>query len=176
MYRLLSHKVAASGLFVLVLDLTLAPLIRFGAAAPVFSYMLVLYSAFHWGLHRTLPVAVFVGILRDITSSETLGAETFSLALFALVLNGVLHKLDRNSVSVRMIACFIFLNGVLAATFFLNRISGTYLRPFVFSTVMVILKITIYTIFLSPFFFGIAFRWFHEKKIMREYGTLSARL
>ncbi len=168
MPRIFSGRVILYLLLLLIADLTITPFFQIGSARPVLQYLMVLYAAFQWDWKKAVPMAFAVGILRDLTNSPWLGAETMSLVLAALLLDFWAQKMVREIFGLRLLIGFVF----LVCALFLNFIvSGLVSETVAFSwyDTMTILGTALYTVLLAPFFFWLTAKWFHDRFLLKQY-------
>ena len=168
MPRIFSGRVIGYLLLLLVLDLSVLPFIRVGGIQPHLLYLIVLYAAFQWGWQRTLPMALAVGILRDLTGSHLLGLETGSLILASVILDLLVKKMVRESTLLRFSTALIF---VFCASLFhlilVSFLSGTNYVSW--HRCYLSLGTSLYTAACMPIFFYLTARWFYDRVPMKQY-------
>ncbi|MSR76879.1 MAG: hypothetical protein EXS63_01435 [Candidatus Omnitrophica bacterium] len=167
MPRLLSAKVAAFLIFLLVLDLSIFPSLL-GTVRPVALYLFVVYVAFEWHWSKTLLAAVMVGLLRDAMTLQPFGVETAALFLTTLGLNVYVQKISSNSWMGKWIGTFIFVQSVFLLVGILTHIAN---QTVVFSWVQMrmALWISFWTAGFMPVFFFLANRWFKKDFYISRY-------
>ena len=168
MHRILSGRVIFYLFLLLVVDLTIMPLLCIGPLYPQLLYLMVLYAAFQWGWQRTIPMALAVGILRDLTGSQFLGFETASFVLASMILDLLVQKMEREFVLLRFAAAFIF---VFCASMFhlilVSLVTGTiYLSWY---RCWVVFGSSLYTALLMPLFFYVTAKWFGDRAVLKQY-------
>lgn len=141
-----------------------------GPFRPVATYLWVLYVAFHWPAKELLPTAIFVGILRDLTSSLPLGVETVSLAVVAVSLAFLLQKLQRDSFLIQWMAGAFFVLAVSFSNLFLSAFLGEGASLTWFSF-LACLGASSATALVMPVFFWLTSRWFSREitALKRQY-------
>ena len=169
MPRVLSAKVVSFVLLLWVCDICIFPsLFESGFMRPVLTYLIIVYAAFRWDWRKTAGLALFVGLLRDVTGSQPLGVETAVLTSSALVLGFLAQKMERDSFVVRVLAVFLFvffdsllilfLSGFLNFT---NEFSGFFFLMIVSSAFL--------TALISPLFFYLTGKWFKDHLPLKQY-------
>lgn len=168
MPRILSGKVIFYLLLLAILDSSLRPMIRIGDAGPMFLYLMTPYAVFQWGFSRSLALAALIGIFRDLTGPHRMGIEVVTLLLFTFLFDLLAQKVERNSNWVRFAGAFLFVFCVLAATAVFSRFLGD--RVFVSGYMLgAALGTAFYTACLTPGFFALTARWFHDRVPMKQY-------
>jgi len=168
MHRIFDGKIIFYLLFLTVLDISLTPVMAVAGAQPILSYLMILYVSLHWNWDRTWPIAVMVGLARDLTSAHPFGIETVSLFLVAKYLDFVTHKLERRSFFFQWSASFTFVCfaniAILLLTSFLA--SSNYVTWF---SLWICFASSVYTACLMPIFFLFTNCWFHEQAKFKQY-------
>lgn len=168
MPRILSFRMMVYLWILLVLDLSLAPLFRLGALQPILLYLAILHAGFQWGSEKTVPVAVAVGLLRDLAGSHVFGLETGVLVCAALLLDLLVQKVDRQSFAVRMGVTFLFVFSVTTLLWMFSRFLGSTLSVS-WDTFGTSLGTAGYGAVLAPVFFYLTARWFHDRAPLKQY-------
>lgn len=168
MYRVFSNKVIVYLFVLLIVDLSIAPALRIRLIQPVFLYLLIIYAGFHWGWGKTLHVATLSGLLRDMTSSYSLGIELVILSGLALILEAALHKIDRQSGLARGAATFFFVYAACLGTLLFSALfrEGVSINA---ESIMFAFFTAVYTTCLMPLFFWITSGVFHDRSSLRQY-------
>jgi rod shape-determining protein MreD len=168
MPRILSGRVVLYLVFLLVLDLSVTPLIRVGGFRPILQYLVILYAAFQWGWEKTIPMAIGVGILRDLTSSQILGLETVSLVFVAFLLDLLVQKIERDIFFLRVLAVFLFVFSVLMMNLILSNFL-TDIPRFSWYEIGIAVGTSLYTAAVMPLFFYGTRYWFHDRTFLKQY-------
>lgn len=166
MPRFFTAKVFLTVLFLWAFDLCLAPVA--GMLRPVFSYLIVLYAVFFADWRKTITLAIAVGFLRDSSSIQPLGIETFVLFAASFILGFVIQKIERESSLIRTSLTFVFVFTVLLSNLCLTAFlePGNGLPPyFVWTT----LCSAFATALIAPAFFWVARKWFGERAFLKQY-------
>lgn len=169
MFRLVSWKIFLTILGLFAFDAGVSQDFAIGGSRPIFLYMFILYSAFAWGGDQALFLALFVGILRDLSGSQTLGVETVSVVFWAIILDSILLKISRDSQGVKLILPFFYVFLTLLTNLgfsaFLSQKDAVVVAegiPSAFFTAL-------YTAIVFPFMNGFFNVWFQPKKRTRQY-------
>ncbi|MBU9889200.1 MAG: rod shape-determining protein MreD [Candidatus Omnitrophica bacterium] len=109
MPRLFSGKVIFYFLLLFVLDGTVLPGIQVNGAYPSFLCLLICYSAFEWGGQKTVYVAFWAGLLRDLLSPGPLGFEAGLCVLLAYALSFTVQKIEREFPGIYFLITFLYL-------------------------------------------------------------------
>ncbi len=168
MPRLLSAKVIFYLTLLLILDFCLMPIFRVGSVQPVLLYLMIPYASFQWHWEKTVPLAVIVGLFRDLTGVLPLGVETAALVGVTFLLDGVVQKIDRNAPITQLFLSFFYLSGVFFGGFIL---SGLIRGEQIMNANMFfgLLGSALMTAVAMPFFFYLTARWFFDKTAIKQY-------
>lgn len=173
MFRLVSWKILLTILGLFALDAGVSQDFAIGGYRPIFLYLFILYSAFTWGGDQALFIALFAGILRDLSGSQTLGVETVSVVFWAIVLDSILLKISRDSQGVKFILPFFYVFSVLL----LNLGFSTFLNQkdamIVFEGIPKAFFTALYTAIVLPVMSGLFGVWFQPQKRTRQYELFS---
>lgn len=168
MPRIFSARVIFYLLFLLVLELSVLPFFRIGVFQPVLLYLMVLHAAFQWGWEKTVPMAVAVGILRDLTGSHSFGLETVALVAASSLLDLLVQKIERDSQVTKIGIGFLFVffvsNLVVLFSGFLGRGEGISGYAFWVSA-----GTAFYSAAILPVFFFVTGRLFHDRMALKQY-------
>jgi len=108
MPRLVSAKVILFFFLLAVLDGSVMPAFQIRSVYPSFLYLFICYAAFEWGSPRTVYVAFWVGLLRDLLGGGLIGLETTLLVALALALDFLVQKMERQLSGIYFIMTFLF--------------------------------------------------------------------
>ncbi len=161
-------KIAFLFLSLLALDLCFAPVIQISGARPIFSFLLVAYVVFQWDSKRVLPIAVAVGLARDILGGGVFGVEMLALICWGCFLDGVAHKIEREFPGIYFSLMAFFCFCVLLTAFVLDALLGkvSWLTG---AHLKVILGSSFYTALFLPLFYQIADFLFKPHAELRQY-------
>ena len=168
MPRILSGRVVAYLLILLVFDLSLVPAIRIQMVQPILLYLMVLHTAFQWGIQKAVPMAIVIGLLRDFSGSQFFGIETASLIIASTVLNVIVQKIDRESAVTRIAVSFVFVFSVLMLSGLFPALVGAPVA-LTLHTFLISAAVACYTSVLTPIFSTVTSRWFRERAPMKQY-------
>lgn len=168
MYRVFSNKVIAYLFVLLIIDLCIAPALRIRMVQPIFLYLMIVYAGFNWDWGKSVHVAILAGILRDLTSSQFIGLETATLSGLAIVLETMLHKMDRESTTAKVMATFFFVYASCLTTLVIawTARSGIGINA---HTILHSFYTAIYTTAVMPVFFFITSGIFHDRSSLKQY-------
>ena len=164
MPRLLSPKVIFYFLLLAVLDGTVMPVFQIHGVYPSFLYLFICYAAFEWGSPKTVYVAFWAGLLRDLLGGGLIGLEASLLTSLALALDFLVQKMERQLSGIYFIITFLF---VFCAGLLRLLVGYTgELPPSLFLGYFGLIAMTaLYTSALLPVFSFITNRWFgHPSK------------
>lgn len=159
MPRLLSPKVTVYFLLLAVLDGTIMPVFQIHAVYPSFLYLFICYSAFEWGARKTVFIAFWAGLLRDLLGGGLIGLEASLLTALALALDFAVQKIERQLPGIYFALTFLFVfcagslrllvgyTGELPLSLFGGYLGLTAMTAF-------------YTTALLPIFNFVSDRWF----------------
>lgn len=167
MPRLVSPKVILYFLFLAVLDGTVMPVLQIRSVYPSCLYLFICYAAFEWGSYRTVYIAFWAGLLRDLLGGGVIGLEASLLVGLALALNFLVQKMERELPGIYFIITFLFVfsAGVLRL---LAGYAGELPASFVGEYLGLITMTALYTSAVLPFFNFLTDRWFGHSSI-RQY-------
>jgi len=155
-------------LLLLTLDITVTPLFRLGDNRIFLSYLMVVYAAFQWGGRTIIPMAVAVGVARDLVSTQSLGIETLSLVLTSALLYLRIQKIEREWWWLRILTAFLFILCVSVISMIMSSfLTGTLPNFWYYSSVA--LGSSIYTAVVTPVFFYLTARWFRDHVAFKQY-------
>ena len=95
MSRLLRGRVLFCLGVLLLFDLSLGSVIHIQSVRPIFLYLMIVYVTFAWGFGKAPLLAFWIGILRDLSGSGPMGLETTILFSATLLLDFLVHKIER---------------------------------------------------------------------------------
>ncbi len=168
MPRILSGRVIVYLLILLILDLAIAPFFRIGFLKPALGYLMILYATFQWGMKKTIPVALAVGLSRDLANSQHFGVETFSCVTAAVLLELVIQKIERTALFFRFFISFVFILMIQVVNFTLSySVAGG--SHFFWNSLGIGLGTAIYTCALLPVFFYLTAWWFQDRLPVKQY-------
>ncbi|MDD5670666.1 MAG: hypothetical protein PHN49_03400 [Candidatus Omnitrophica bacterium] len=168
MPRIFSGRVILFLILLLTFDVTVTPIFRFGDVQFFLTYLLVLYATFQWGWQTTIPMAILVGLMRDFLGTQSLGIETCSLLFASILLYLLVQKIERESLSLRMMITFIFVFCTLLVNLFLsNYLSGA--MNVTWYHLAVAFGSALYTVLIMPVFFHVSAKWFHDSAVLQQY-------
>lgn len=167
MPRLVSAKIILFFLFLAVLDGTVMPVFQIHAVYPSFLYLFVCYAAFEWGSPKTIYVAFWAGLLRDLLSGGLIGLEASLLVVLALALDFLVQKMERGLPGIYFIITFLFVfcAGVLNL---LAGYAGELSTAMIWGHLGLITMTALYTSAMLPAFNFLASRWF-GRSFTRQY-------
>lgn len=172
MRRLFASKVLIYLLLLIVLDITLAPALAMGDVRFFLSYLMVIYAAFQWGWKQSIPIALLLGVLRELAGSEVLGIETCAMMMGAFLLGLAVQKIDKGMVLLRLLTTLVFVFFVLT----LRALFSVFLTEMKFDYwyyLSVSLGCSVYTAALTPLFFHFSARWFHDRTAIKQYDLFA---
>lgn len=164
MPRLFSAKVIAYFLLLLVLDGTVLPVLHIHNAYPSFLCLLICYSAFEWGPQRTIYVAFWAGLLRDLLGGGLLGLEATLFVALALALNFAIQKIEREFPGIYFLITFlfIFIAGALRLVFaYTEELPASMALDYL----GLIALTAVYSAVLLRFFYFLTDRWMGQSNI-----------
>ena len=161
MSRLFSPKVILYLLFLAVLDGAVMPAFRVHSVYPSFLYLLVCYTAFEWGPRKTVIVAFWVGLIRDLTGGGILGVEATSLVALALALDFLVQKMEREFPGMYFMITFffVFFAGILRLLLGCPEELSPHL---IWDYLGMIFLAALYTSAFMPVFDFVTTRWFGQ--------------
>ena len=159
MPRLLSPKVIFYFLLLAVLDGTVMPVFQIHGVYPSFLYLFICYAAFEWGSPKTVYVAFWAGLLRDLLGGGLIGLEASLLTSLALALDFLVQKMERQLPGIHFIITFffVFFAGALRL---LVSYAGELPPSLVWKYLGMITMTALYTTALLPLFNFLTDRWF----------------
>ena len=90
MPRLFSAKVIFYFFLLAVLDGTVMPVFQIHGVYPSLLYLFVCYAAFEWGFHKTIYIAFWAGLLRDLLGGGLIGLEATIMGLLCFLIVGLI--------------------------------------------------------------------------------------
>lgn len=159
MPRLVSAKVIFYFFFLAVLDGSVMPAFQIRSVYPSFLYLFICYAAFEWGSSKTVFVAFWVGILRDLLGGGLIGLEASLLVALALALDFLVQKMERQLPGVYFIITFLFVF-CAGVTRLLVSYSGEMPVSLGWAYVGMIAMAALYTSALLPVFNFLTNWWF----------------
>ena len=168
MPRRISWKIIFYLLFLFLLDWSFVPLFAPGSFRPSFLYLAILYAAFVWQRSYLFPVALAAGLLRDLAGSQPLGVETAVLLSAAMLLDFLIHKIQRDSQLVKMATAFLFsfCSSAASLSLFIILSAPPNMNPYSF---FFCLHSALATAIVSPVFFYFTSLWFHDRTPLKQY-------
>ncbi|OQA57568.1 MAG: rod shape-determining protein MreD [Candidatus Omnitrophica bacterium ADurb.Bin277] len=169
MHHLADLKVIFYFLFLAILDYSVLPAFRLGSVYPSFLYLFVCHAAFGWESKKTVPVAFWAGLLKDFLGGGVLGVQAGILVVFAILLDQVVRKIEREFPGIYFLLAFLFVfcceSLKLILGVFVGGLSG--ISPGHFG---VIFLMALYTALLLPFFDVMTGSWFgRQVSSSRQY-------
>jgi len=159
MHRLVSAKVIFYFFLLAVLDGAVMPAFRIGSVYPSFLYLFICYVAFEWGAPKTVYVAFWAGILRDLLGGGLIGLEATLLAALALALDFLVQKMERQLSGIYFFTTFLFVF-CAGALRLLAGYAGDLPPSLVWEYLGAIAITALYTSALLPLFNFLTDRWF----------------
>ncbi|MFH1800555.1 MAG: rod shape-determining protein MreD [Candidatus Omnitrophota bacterium] len=108
MPRLVSAKVILYFLLLAVLDGSVMPAFQIRSAYPSLLYLFICYAAFEWGATKTIYVAFWAGLLRDLLGGGLIGLDAILLVALAPALDFLVQKMERQLSGIYFIITFFF--------------------------------------------------------------------
>ncbi len=159
MPRLVSAKVILYFLLLAVLDGSVMPAFQIRAVSPSFLYLFICYAAFEWGPPKTVYVAFWAGLLRDLLGGGLIGVEATLLVALALGLDFLVQKMERQYPGIYFIVTFLFVF-FAGAVRLLVSYAGELPPSLLGGYLGMIAMTALYTSALLPLFNFLANRWF----------------
>ena len=167
MPRLVTAKVILYFLLLAVLDATVMPAFQVRSAYPSSLYLFICYAAFEWGASKTVYIAFWAGLLRDILGGGLIGVEAGLLTALALALDFLVQKMERQLPGIHFIITFLFVFFAGVLSLLVNyagelpaSLAGGYLGTLTMTA--------LYTSALFPVFNSLTNRWFGHSSA-RQY-------
>ena len=160
MPRLFSAKVILYFLFLTVLDATVMPALQIRSVYPSMLYLFICYAAYEWGGHKTVYVAFWAGLLRDLLGGGSIGLQASLLVGLALMLDFVVQKMQREFPGIYYIATFLFVFCAGAAQLFVGCLTGSLSPSLAGGYLELSVMTALYTSAMLPFFNFMTNRWF----------------
>jgi len=159
MPRLVSAKVILYFLLLAVLDGSVMPAFQICSVYPNFLYLFVCYAAFEWGAPKTVYVAFWAGLLRDLLGGGVIGLEATLLVALAPALDFLVQKMERQLPGIHFIITFLFVfcAGILRL---LVSYGGELPSSLVWGYLGMIAMTALYTSALLPLFNFLTNLWF----------------
>ena len=159
MPRLLSAKVILYFILLAVLDGSVMPAFQIRSAYPSLLCLFICYAAFEWGTAKTVYVAFWAGLLRDLWGGGLIGLDAILLAVLAPALDFLIQKTERQLPGIHFIITFLFVF-CAGALRLLTSYAGELPPSFVGNYLGIITVTALYTTALLPFFNFLTDRWF----------------
>ncbi len=159
MPRLFSAKVILYFFLLTVLDGTVMPVFQIHGVYPSLLYLFVCYAAFEWGAPKTMFVAFWAGLLRDLLGGGLIGVEASILTLLALALDFLVQKMEKALPGIYFIMVFLFAFSA-GALRLLAGYAGELPTSLVWNYLGAIAMTALYTSALLPFFNFVTNGWF----------------
>ena len=168
MPRLSSPRLIFYLLFMITLEVSLAPLFPEAAPRPAFLYLSVLYAAFEWVPAKTFRMALAAGLLRDLATGQPLGVETAVLVSLGLGLGFIVQKIEREFFIMRFACTFLF---IFFADLGVSILSGFYGLAYGLSGRITAISFgnALVSALVMPFFFSLSRRWFKDRVFLKQY-------
>ncbi|HOW59756.1 MAG TPA: rod shape-determining protein MreD [Candidatus Omnitrophota bacterium] len=161
MPRLFSAKVILYFLFLIVLDGAILPVFHIASVFPSFLYLFVCYTAFEWGPQKTVYIAFWAGLARDLLGGGMIGVEATGLVALALGLDFLVQKMEREFPGMYWMITFLFVFFAGILRLFLgfpdelsSSVAGEYLG--------MITLAALYSSLVLPVFYFLTNRWFGQ--------------
>ncbi len=159
MPRLVSAKVIIYFLFLAVLDGAVMPAFQIRSVYPSFLYLFICYAAFEWGAPKTVYVAFWAGLLRDLLGGGLIGLDATLLVALALALDFLVQKMERQLPGIYFAITFLFVF-CAGALKLLVSYAGALSPSLVWGYLGMIAMTALYTSALLPLFNFFTNRWF----------------
>jgi rod shape-determining protein MreD len=159
MPRLVSAKVILYFLLLAVLDGSVMPAFQIHSAYPSLLYLFICYAAFEWGAPKTVYVAFWVGLLRDLLGGGVIGLEATLLVALALALDFLVQKMERHLIGIYFIMTFLFVFCAGALRLLVDY-AGELPTSLLGGYLGTILLTALYTSALFPIFHYLTNGWF----------------
>ena len=159
MPRLVSAKVILYFLLLAVLDGSVMPAFQIHSAYPSLLYLFVCYAAFEWGAAKTVYVAFWAGLLRDLLGGGLIGLDAILLVALAPALDFLVQKMERQLPGIYFIITFLFVF-CAGALRLLASYAGELPPSLVWGYLGMITMTALYTSALLPLFNFLTNRWF----------------
>ncbi len=160
MSRLLSAKVIIYFLFLAVLDATVMPVFQIRSVYPSLLYLFICYAAFEWGSPKTVYVAFWAGLLRDLLGGGLIGLEASLLVGLALLLDFVVQKMERELPAIYFVITFLFVFCAGGVKLLAGCLTGGLSPSLAGGYLGLIAMTALYTSAMLPFFNFMTNRWF----------------
>lgn len=167
MPHLVSPKVIFYFFLLAVVDAAVMPALQIGSVYPSLLYLFICYAAFEWGASKTVYVAFWAGILRDLLGGGLIGLDALLLSALAPALDFLVQKTERQLRGIHFLLTFLFVffGGSLRL---LVGSWGGLPSPFLGAYFGMIAMAALYTSALLPAFNFLADRWFGRSSA-RQY-------
>ncbi|MFA5160099.1 MAG: rod shape-determining protein MreD [Candidatus Omnitrophota bacterium] len=159
MPRLVSAKVILYFLLLAVLDGSVMPVFQIYSVYPSFLDLFICYAAFEWGSSKTVYVAFWAGLLRDLLGGGLIGLEATLLVTLALALDFLVRKMERQLPWIYFIITFLFVF-CAGALRLLVSYAGELPPSLVWGYLGMIAMTALYTSALLPLFNFLTNLWF----------------
>jgi rod shape-determining protein MreD len=159
MPRLVSAKVVLYFFLLAVLDGSVMPVFQIRSVYPSFLLLFICYAAFEWGGAKTVYIAFWAGLLRDLLGGGLIGLEATLLVALALALDFLVQKMERQLPGIYFFVTFLFVF-CAGALRLLVCYAGEMPPSLVWSYLAMSAMTALYTSALLPLFNFITNRWF----------------
>ncbi|MDD5225760.1 MAG: rod shape-determining protein MreD [Candidatus Omnitrophica bacterium] len=159
MPHLVSPKVILYFFFLAILDGSVMPAIQIHAVYPSFLCLFICYAAFEWGGSKTVYIAFWAGLLRDLLGGGLIGLDATLLVALALALDFLVQKMERELPGIYYIVTFLFVF-CAGALRLLVSYAGQLPPSLVWGYLGMIAMTALYTSALLPVFNFMTNRWF----------------
>ena len=159
MPRLVSAKVILFFLLLAVLDGAVMPAFQIRSVYPSLLLLFICYAAFEWGAPKTVYVAFWAGLLRDLLGGGLIGVDAILLVTLALALDFLVQKMERQLPGIYFIMTFLFVF-CAGALRLLVSYSSELPPSLVWGYLGMIAMTALYTSALLPLFNFLTNRWF----------------
>jgi rod shape-determining protein MreD len=143
------------------------PAFQIGSVYPSFLYLFICYAAFEWGAPKTVFVAFWVGLLRDLLGGGLIGLEATLLVVLALALDFLVQKMERQLPGIYFIVTFLFVFCAGSLRLLVNC-AGEFSAFLTWRYLGLIAMTAFYTSALLPVFNFMTNRWFRHSAV-RQY-------
>lgn len=168
MPRLTTVKVILFFFLLAILEHTVLTALQIGGVYPSFLCLFVCYASIEWGAKKTIPVAFWAGLLKDLLGGGLLGVQAGIMVVAAAGLDQVVQKSERQFPGIYFLIAFIFtlVCGILnwALSEFIGGGTGAAADH-----LGSILGTALYTAVFFPAFDLLAGFWFGTRSLKRQY-------
>lgn len=168
MPHLRSFKVVVFFFLLAILDQTVLSAFRIGKVYPSFLYLFVCYAAIEWETKKTLPVAFWAGLLKDLFGGGPLGLEAAIMVIVAAGLDQIVRKIERGFPGIYFLLTFSFVLVCETLSWMLFALMGGGTGA-ILENFGDILGMAFYTALLLPVFDLFADFWFGSRSFSKQY-------